>query len=293
MALGLFFVQRYRFMTIDQYARAAGLRRATASDQTRYLERLGLLSHFGNTGLAGLGKTPKAYYLTRRGWEILNRETDIPPELIGPYKETKVDARWSPQMFHRLRTVDLLIAAEVAVRARPHLSMVRTFLEYRRVQRPGRHIERETTDYVAKEETAENRIVPDAAFIMENIETKKRGLFLVETDMGTERIVSYITRDDTITLLWKLAQYDRYLASMRYQLKYQDYGKFNAFTLLFVTTSEARIANIQREAGKLGEGMATYYRFATFPKAMDDFLGAIWRSRILIDTNYYPLVREA
>jgi hypothetical protein len=293
MALGLFFVQRYRFLTIDQYARAAGLRRATASDQTRYLERLGLLSHFGNTGLAGCGKTPKAYFLTRRGWEILNRETDIPPELIGSYKETKVDARWSPQMFHRLRTVDLLISAEVAVRARSHLSMVRTFLEYRRVQRPGRHIERETTDYVAKEETAANRIVPDAAFIMENITTKKRGLFLVEMDMGTERIVSYITRDDTITLLWKLAQYDRYLASMRYRLKYQDYGDFNSFTLLFVTTSEARIANIQREAGKLGEGMGAYYRFATFQTAMGDFLGAIWRSRILTDTTFYPLAREA
>ncbi len=71
------------------------------------------------------------------------------------------------------------------------------------------------------------------------------------------------------------------------------HGEFNSFTLLFVTTSEARIANIQREAGKLGEGTAAYYRFATFHKAMDDFLGAIWRSRILTDTNYYPLVREA
>ncbi len=137
MALGLFYVQRYRFLTIDQYARAAGLRRGTASDQTRSFERLGLLSHFGNTGLAGFGKTPKAYFLTRRGWEVLNRETGIPPELIGSYKETKVDARWSPQMFHRLRTVDLLISAEVAVRARSHLSMVRTFLEYRRFSDPG------------------------------------------------------------------------------------------------------------------------------------------------------------
>ncbi len=75
---------------------------------------------------------------------------------------------------------------------------------------------------MAKEETADNRIVPDAAFVIENIETKKRGLFLVEMDMGTERIVSYITRDERITLLWKLAQYDRYLASMRYRSKYQD-----------------------------------------------------------------------
>ena len=60
MALGLFFIQRYRFLTIDQYARAAELNRSTASDQLRFLERHGLLGHFGNTGLGGLGKTPKS-----------------------------------------------------------------------------------------------------------------------------------------------------------------------------------------------------------------------------------------
>jgi hypothetical protein len=96
-------------------------------------------------------------------------------------------------MYHRLRMVDLMISAEVAVRQRPHLSMVRTFLEYRRVKR-GTRVFRETTDYVDKEETAENRIVPDAAFIIENIDTKRRGLFFVEMDMAMERIVSHIMR---------------------------------------------------------------------------------------------------
>jgi hypothetical protein len=32
-ALGLFFIQRYRFLTIDQFARAAALNRSTAVDQ--------------------------------------------------------------------------------------------------------------------------------------------------------------------------------------------------------------------------------------------------------------------
>src|SRR5215213_1090718 len=97
--LGLFFIQRYRFLTIDQFAKAGSLNRSTASDQLRMLERHGLLGHFGNTGLPGYGKTPKAYFLTRKGWEILRRESDIPPEVIGPHKEIKVEARWSPQMY--------------------------------------------------------------------------------------------------------------------------------------------------------------------------------------------------
>jgi hypothetical protein len=33
--LGLFFIQRYHFLTIEQFARAAGIKRAAASDQLR------------------------------------------------------------------------------------------------------------------------------------------------------------------------------------------------------------------------------------------------------------------
>src|SRR6266850_1599039 len=172
-AVGLFFIQRYRFLTIDQFARAADLNRSTAADQLRFFERRGMLGYFGNTGLAGHGKTPKAYFLIRKGWELLHRESVIPPEILGTHKEIKVEARWSPQMYHRLRTVDLLIALEVAVRKRPRLALIKTFLEYRRVKR-GSQITRETTDYVDTLETADNRIVPDAAFILENRETRRR-----------------------------------------------------------------------------------------------------------------------
>jgi hypothetical protein len=288
--LGLFFIQRYRFLTIDQFARASDMHRDTASRQLRALELAGLLSHFGNIALPGFGRTPKVYFLTRKGWEILSRESDIPPELIGSHKEIHVEARWSPQMYHRLRTVDLMIAAERAVRARPQLSMVRTFIEYRRVKR-GSHIVRETTDYVAEEENTENRIVPDAAFVMENIERKKRALFFVEMDMATERIVSRITRDDRITLHHKISQYDRYLKSLRYTQTYAPYGEFRFFTLLFVTIGEQRVENVRREMHDLPAELAAYYRFTTYEQAMRDFLGSIWKSRSLSDTGLYPLVR--
>jgi hypothetical protein len=39
-------------------------------------------------------------------------------------------------------------------------------------------------------------------------------------DMGTERIVSQITRDTRISLFYKLSQYDRYLQGMRYRHAY-------------------------------------------------------------------------
>jgi hypothetical protein len=278
-------------LTISQYARIASLNHDTATKQLHRFEERGLLGYFGNTGIRGYGKTPKAYFLTRKGFELLRRESEIPPELIGNYKEVKMESRWSPQMYHRLRTVDLMISAEVAVKKRPQLSMVATFLEYRRVRR-GNHVTRETTDYVAGEETAENRIIPDAALILENIETNKRQLFFVEMDMATEPIISRITRDHRHTIQQKLRQYDRYLKSLRYKETYAAYGDFRFFTLLFVTLTAVRVNNIRREMEELPAELANYYRFATFEAAMGDFLGTIWKSRSLADANVYSLVRD-
>jgi hypothetical protein len=162
---GLFCVQRYRVLTIDQFARASGLHYITAANKLRFFQQHGLLGHFGNTGVRGNGKTPKAYFLTRKGWEFLAAESASPAELLGSYKEVKVEAAWSPQMYHRLRTVDLLLALESAVGKRPHLAIVQTFLEYRRIKR-GERIVPETADYVDGQESSENKIIPDAAYIL-------------------------------------------------------------------------------------------------------------------------------
>lgn len=69
--VGLFYIQRYRFLTIDQFARVTGFKKPNAAEQLRVLEKRGMLGYFGNTGKVGYGKTPKVYYLTHKGWEIL------------------------------------------------------------------------------------------------------------------------------------------------------------------------------------------------------------------------------
>jgi hypothetical protein len=288
---GLFCVQRYRFLTIDQFARASGLHRITAANKLLFFQQCGLLGYFGNTGLRGYGKTPKAYFLTRKGWELLAAESAIPEELLGRYREVKVEAAWSPQMYHRLRTVDLLIALENAVLSRPHLAIVKTFLEYRRLKR-GERIVQETTDYVDAEESAENKIIPDAAYILEKRQTKRRALFFLEMDMATERITSAYIGNKQSVLHRKFSQYDRYLKSFRYTQTYAPYGEFRSFILLFVTLQEARIENIRGELHDLPEDLSGYYRLTTFDQARDDFLGAIWKSRLLSDTTTYPLVRD-
>jgi hypothetical protein len=206
--VGLTSIQRYRFLTIDQFARSSGLHRITTAKKLRLFEEQGFLGHFGNTGVPGYGKTPKAYFLTRKGWELLSVESGVPPEALGGYKEVKVEAAWSPQMYHRLATVDLLIALESAVLKRGHLAIVKTFLEYRRVKR-GERIVPETTEYVDAEESPENKIIPDAAYILENRETKRRALFFLEMDMGTERLTTAFVGNKQTVLHQKFSQYDR------------------------------------------------------------------------------------
>jgi hypothetical protein len=290
-ALGLLFIQRYRFLTINQFARVTDLHHSRAADKLRVFQQHGLLGYFGNTRLAGHGKTPKAYFLTRKGFDLLREESDFPPELLGTYKEIKVEAAWSPQMYHRLRTVDLLVSLEVAVRERSHLTLVHTFLEYRRLLR-GNQLVRETNDYVDAEESADNKIIPDAAYILENTKTGRRALFFLEMDMATERITTAFLGTKQTVLHQKFCQYDRYLTSFRYTQTYAPYGEFRSFTLLFVTLQQARIENTRRELHDLPEDLSGYYRLTTFEQAMGDFLGAIWKSRLLSDETTYPLVRE-
>ena len=110
--------------------------------------------------------------------------------------------------------------------------------------------------------------------------------------MGTERVVSQITRDNRVSLFYKLSQYDRYLQGMRYRQTYAALGDFRFFTLLFITIGAERIENIRREMQRLPPELSEYYRLTTYERAMGDFFSPIWKSRLLSDTRAYGLVRE-
>jgi len=291
LALGLFFIHRYRFLTIAQFAKASGLSARHTEAVLPAYERLGIVGAFGNVTIPGHGKTPKVYFLKRKGYELLRMESGIPEELIGSYSEVHQEASWSPVMYHRLRLLDVLIALEIQVRDRPHLNLVKTFVEYRRVKR-GNRIARETTDFVVAQEIPENRIIPDGAFVMENVETGRRALFFIEMDMATERIVTKISNDKRLTLRFKFEQYDRYLQSRRFAETYAHYGTFTNFTLLFVTLKQERIDNIREALSDLPSEFSAFYRLAVFEAVIKDFLGEVWQSRLSTDERRYRLTRS-
>jgi hypothetical protein len=279
---GLSFLHKYRFLTITQFARITNFSRYHAAEVLRYLAQSGFVDFFGYTGIPGQGKTPKVYYVKRKGWELLCEERD----LTDQFQEVPKETSWTPHTNHRLAIIDCLIALELSLRRRPHLVMVQPFLSYRMVKRGGSYV-RETTDFVANDHISENKLVPDAGFILENTEAKRRRLYFLEVDLGSEQITSGYNRT---TIKHKITQYDRYLQSKRYSQTYSVQGEFKSFTLLFVTTSEERMSNIRRETQDFPQNAAGYYRFTTFAH-LDDFLGSIWKSRLPSDNNSYPLVQ--
>ena len=100
-------------MKNEMTARSAALSKRHAEDVLHSFNRRGIVSSFGYVTIPGHGKTPKVYYLKRKGFELLRNESGIPKELIGGYSEAHQEATWSPQMYHRLRLLDVLIALEV------------------------------------------------------------------------------------------------------------------------------------------------------------------------------------
>jgi hypothetical protein len=284
---GLAYIQQYRFLTIAQFARIAGISNYHAGQVLQALETRQFVGYFGFTVIPGHGKTPKAYYLKRRGFEALILEGTHEPEELGPFSEVGQGYAWSPQMYHRLRLLDLFISLELQVADRPHLQLVRTLVEYRCLK--GSHA-RETSDYVAEPAISENRIVPDGAFILANAATGRRALFFVEMDMGTERITAPKSHDQRATIIGKFRQYDRYLTGGKFAQTYTQYGEFRAFLLLFVTIGQDRMTNIRAQSAKLPEQLHGYYRLAEFDAAVKDFLGPVWLSRDLSNTAPLALV---
>lgn len=279
------YIHQYRYLTKDHVAAATDIKPKTASEMLLRLERHRLLSSFGNVPIAGKGKTPKVYYLTKRGHALLAEEFGE----IAPYRAVNVTSRWSPKMAHKLATLDVLMALERGVHDRPHYALPATFLEYRR-DRIGERWTLETMDYVAAPETAENKIIPDAGFILENIAKNSKALFLIEVDLGTERHVSRSGAYIRESVRHKISQYDRYLSGARFKKRYASWGDFPYFVLLVITNSEQRLSNMRTALSDLDANFHQYFRFSTLKAVKTNFFHHAWRGRAISDERQYGLI---
>ncbi|MEJ8560035.1 replication-relaxation family protein [Yoonia sp. GPGPB17] len=285
------FIYAYHHLTVKQVAEMVRMTPKAASDMLLRLERGQLLGFFGNVGIRGYGKTPKVYFLTRTGHRVLGEELAAIGEGLGPYRQIKMNTRWSPLMYHRIATVDVLSYVERDCTALKDYRLLGTLLEYRR-ERVGNRWRQETTDYVAEPHGADTRIVPDAGFALEHRASGKCALFLIEVDRGTTPLLSDQPETEVKSVVAKLGQYDRYLASRRVANRYPDLGTYSGFHLLFVTTSGARVANLRAAASaSLNPAFHHLYRFSTLEAASHNLLHDAWLSRDHADHTTYRLIK--
>ena len=288
--MGLMALHRYRLLSVEQFARASDLRPSHVRDLLRIYERQKLLGSIGNAGLRGGSKAPKLYYLTRSGYEAMREAGGYFEEDIGPYVKPHTGARWTPIMAHRLATIDLLLSVEANLPDYRGYRLIRSFHEYRRVRRGTGAAQPETSDFVAEPFISENRIVPDAGFVLENTDTGQRGLYFIETDRGTERLTS--GREGSYSVFDKFQLYERYLRGGRFAQTYARDGDFRFFTVLFVTISPARIANTQAASRRLDAQLHPYFRLASLERARLNIFAPIWVSRAPEDEELGRLIKS-
>ena len=280
----------YRYLSVNQVATMVGVRPKSASEMLLRLERTKLLGSFGNTGIRGYGKTPKLYFLKKRGHSLLASELEATDQPVPPFRQINISSRWSPLMFHRLDTLDVMAAVERDCTKLSDYHLAGTLVEYRR-EKLGTRWQKETTDYVATPLIPENKIVPDAGFALEHKISGKRALFLVEVDCGTTRLSTNQSDANVATFTKKLAQYDRYLASGRIQDRHPRLGTFNGFHLLVVTTSDKRVANMRAAAADLSPDFHHFYRFSTLNAVRQNLLHDGWLSRDHADFKTHKLIK--
>jgi hypothetical protein len=267
-----------------------GVNAKSASEMLLRLERHRLLDHFGNVGIRGYGKTPKVYFLTRRGHAVLSEEQEALGQPVLPYRQINVSTRWSPMMYHRLATLDVLSYIERDCAELSGYDLLGTLVEYRR-ERIGTRWRKETTDFVADSVETADKIIPDAGFALRRRKFGRQALFLIEVDRGTERLTTAQADADIATFTNKLAQYDRYLASGRSNDRFAQLGTFSGFHALIITNSDARIENMRKAASFLPANFHHLYRFSTLERVRQNFLHDGWLNRDHADQTTYQLIK--
>ena len=281
----LFFLQKYNFLTISQAARVAPHRhRVTIAKRLLTMQQMGYIDYFGDTRI-GFERVPKVYYIKEKGYELL-LDNQLEPVMLGNFKK-KNSPSWSPIFKHRLQLVDVFLSLEMSIKNYPDLELVKVFMDYNHTPE-GKC---ETTDFVSNEQTPENKIVPDGAFVLRNDRKDTAALYFIELDKGTESIISKIAPNDRQNTIYaKMKKYDRYLTSGNFNQKYSPYGDFPVFTLLFITTSPTRIENIRKKVLALPKNLHQYYLFGTYEEVKDDFFTESWKIRDVEDIEGHTVI---
>lgn len=260
-----------RLWTIDHFATLSGYSRAHAAELLHQDKLRGYFDTIGDVPLAGKGRAPKVYLFTKPGWQAFHKDHDCH---LAPYRQAKPKEPWSSSLPHRLQTTNFFVLLMQAFNETGSGQLLNLAFDFRMVKHRGTTM-RETKDQFTDERGRLYKIIPDAAFHIRRADGAQALIFL-ETDMGREVVLR--GRGNSASLEAKFQTYAAYLHSQAYQERYAHWHSFQNFILVFVTTTEARVARVRDELGSKTPSLWPFAKLTTHAAFEADPLGPIWTS---------------
>ncbi len=234
-------VYKYRYLSASQVRRLHFPSLQTAWRRLRALTEAGYLSSFTVPNVP-----ERIFYLESKGAEAVAAQLGVEISELG-WSRTSHQPKDYYFLRHFLQVSDFRITLSQA--AENSDVRLRGFIPEYVGERNGRGAVRKyIRDVVCDvaDPAAKISHTPDAVFALERGDTP--ALFFLEIDRGTE-----VVSDEEKGVLKCVKFYASMLVGGQYQRYREDFrcGPFKGFRALIVTTSEARVGNIRRAAGRL------------------------------------------
>ena len=248
----------------------------------KLVERLGLLYHAGYLDrpraqldyYATAGSAPMVYALGNKGAAVLAEIHGGTAPKVDWTDKNRTARR--PFIEHTLLIADVMVAVEIAVRARPDVRLMEPAEILARAPEPTRRSKspwRLTARLSVAGIPREIGIIPDKAFGLDFTAERKRSYFFLEADRATMPVhrasldqTSFVRKLLTYWQAYRAAEHTRQLG-------------IGNFRVLTVTSSRERVASMVAALREVSGGMASYmFLFAAHADltATSDILDMEW-----------------
>lgn len=193
------------------------------------------------------------------------------------------------KVLHTLELNKIRIAIETACQQSENIKLIDFIPEYKGKVEKGK-IKRLVEQTVTLPDGKETTLIPDAVICLENKATKKKGLFYLEADLGTEKITT--GKRNEYSLLKKMMIYKEYVKSKKYKkygsVNYYNYA-FSGLRVLSVMDSPSRIRSLRRELFNQGIKKFIWLTESSEISANTVF-NKIWLMVNIEDDNRYSII---
>ena len=269
----LVWLARYKYLCLEQIHRNLfeGKTKRNTEIALQRIEKKGFIkrvklarSHTLNFGFL--------CYLTPAGLELVRNESQVEYEDFIKYPVIKPISSVNAY-YHRYRLTNFFIQLDKNIKSLPNIKLKTVLTEAGQKQVGNRRmIETKLT-------LGKVSIIPDMIFVLQNTESLKEAVYMIEIDTGKEVIGGKFETIPKNSLLDKYKTYEKFLESDKWQCQIETSAR--SFQVLTITEKEKHLTMLSE---RISENMnyPEYFLGSTFDhlKNSNLFLGSIWNSII-------------